>query len=64
MASYKKKGQCNIVRKGQRWKSKERGQICVVVAKGKRGKEWIVSTTRDSHHINEGTLLKYFELVK
>jgi len=63
MASFKKKGQCNIVRIGQIWKNKYTGRVCKVLKKGKGGKNWIVDSGSDSHHINEGTLLKFFEMV-
>lgn len=62
MASFKKAGQCNIVKKGQIWKNTQNGRFGEIVRKGSRGKEWIMNIGKKSHHVNEGTLLKCFEL--
>lgn len=63
MASFKKPGQIQV-RKGQVWKSIQRGTLLHIVAKGKRGQEWIGNINRKSHHVATGTILKYFTLVK
>ena len=60
MASFKKKGQCNIVRIGQCWKNQQNGRIGTIVHRGQRGKEWVMVIGKKSHHVNEGTLLKFF----
>lgn len=66
MASYKKVGQCNIVTRGQYWKNIQNGRIGQVVKKanGGGGKVWVMNIGRKSHHINEGTLLKFFILIE
>lgn len=63
MASYKKKGSCNIVALRQGWKQSRTGRVWEVVQKGKRGKDWVLSGGKMSHHIGEGTLLKFFERI-
>lgn len=63
MASYKKLGQCNIVKIGQLWKNQQNGRVGEITHRGSRGKEWIMTIGKKCHHITEGTLLKYFEIV-
>lgn len=60
MASYKKAGNANIVAKNQFWKNTQNGRIGFIAHKGSRGKEWIMTIGKKSHHVNEGTLLKLF----
>lgn len=60
MATYKAAGKCNTVRLGQTYKNHQNGRVGVIVARGKGGKTWIINIGKKSHHINEGTLLKFF----
>lgn len=55
----------NLVKKGQRWKSKTNGKILVITGKATGNRHW---ATKDeerkntAHHIHEGTLIKFYEL--
>jgi hypothetical protein len=63
MASFKKAENCNKVNRGQLWKNHQNGRIGKIVHRGQRGKEWIMLIGKKSHHVNEGTILKYFILI-
>lgn len=63
MATFKKEGQCNLVRKGQLWRNEQNNRVGTIVAKGKGGKQWIMLIGKKTHHVNEGTLLKLFSLL-
>lgn len=65
MASYKKQGQCNVVKRNQIWKNQQNGRTGQIVGKASTGgKVWIMNIGRKSHHVNEGTLLKFFVLIE
>jgi len=67
MASYKKPGDANIIKKGQLWKSKQNGRILEIVKKTtgpSGGKHWLMLCNKKTHHVNEGTILKFFERVR
>lgn len=55
----------NLVKAGQVWKSKT-GKYLLVVRKATGNFHWTVkdpNKKRSSHHIHEGTLQKYYELL-
>lgn len=51
----------NQVKRGQVWKNKVTGKIVVVQRKATGNRHWTIS---NAHHIHEGTLQKFYELVK
>jgi len=63
MASFKKNGQANTVKKGQVWRNIQNGRIGEIRGKTKGGKSWNMNIGEKVHHVNEGTLLKFFELL-
>lgn len=65
MASFKKPGQTKVVSKHQWWRNKMTGRIGKIVHRGSRHREWIMNMENGvSHHITEGALLKFFNLMK
>jgi len=51
----------NLVKKGQFWKNKGTGKILKIMSKHSGNLHW--TTDNGGHHIHEGTLQKYYELV-
>lgn len=49
------------VKRGQSWKNKTTGKIVKVQRQATGNRHWTIS---NGHHIHEGTLLKYYELLK
>lgn len=47
-----------MFKKGQRWKSKDRGNIITLRRKASGNRHWV---TDNGHKIHEGTLLKYYD---
>jgi hypothetical protein len=54
----------NIVTRGQMWKSKDSKVVLEIVGKATGNRHWTCrSNNKKSHHIHEGTLQKFYELV-
>ena len=50
----------NIVKRGQFWKNRQTGKLVRVMCKWSGNRHW---TLDNEHHIHEGTLTKYYDLV-
>ena len=56
----------NKVKKNQIWKSKTSGKLLRIVQKATGNRHWTtagVGRKNHAHHIHEGTLLKFYELL-
>lgn len=54
------------VKRGQLWKSKTSNVIIRIIGKWSGNRHWLVENPRrknNSHHIHEGTLYKFYELI-
>lgn len=50
----------NFIKKGQVWKSKDTGKVVRVLKKSTGNLHWLID---NGHHIHEGTLIKFYELI-
>jgi len=51
------------VKKGQTWVAKEGKRVLKIKGKATGNRHWTVSTNgKKSHHIHEGTLIKFYKL--
>ena len=55
-----------MIKKGQLWKSKESKKVIRICQRWSGNLHWIVVNISNgkTHHIHEGTLLKYYEVKK
>lgn len=55
-----------VVKKGQIWKSKGSKTLVKITGKASGNNHWIAEqlTGVKSHHIHEGTLQRFYELIK
>ncbi len=52
------------IKKNQKWKSKDSNVILTIIQKSTGNKHWVAITNKGkSHHIHEGTLIKFYELI-
>ena len=53
------------IKKGQLWKSKESKKIIRICQKWSGNRHWAVVNVKNgkAHHIHEGTLFKYYEIL-
>ena len=54
----------NIVKRGQRWQSKDTGKIFILQIKTTSGWQAKPQGQKKTHHIQEYTLFKFYELLK
>jgi len=55
------------IKRGQIWKSKDSGLIIKICQKWRGNKYWCVKAINrkdTTHHIHEGTLIKYYEIME
>jgi len=54
-----------LIKKGQLWKSKQSGIVLKIINKASGNLHWTAVQVNGgkSHHVHEGTLQKYYQLV-
>jgi len=57
-------GDAMKIKRNQKWKSKTTGRTLIIINRATGNRHWTIKTdTGKSHHIHEGTLLKFYKPV-